>query len=534
MRPAEAAGAPPVRAVVTATRLSQPIVLRAGLHAPSRVLFGPHETNLARGRALSERHVAYYERRAAGGAGMIVTETASVTSDDWPYERTPLAADCGPGWAALAQAVRPHGTVVLAGLGHAGGQGSSAWSQQPLWAPSPVADVVSREVPAELDQTTIAGIVAGFAAGADRAMTAGLDGVEIDAGVFSLLRQFHSGLTNRRADGYGQDRLRLTREVLAAVRATIGDARILGLRLCCDKLAPWAGVTPQQAAGQVAALADLVDLLVVVRGGPFATGAYRPDAATPPAFNTDLARRMRRAAGGRVPVVLQGSVVDVADAERALGTAAADVVEMTRALIAEPDLVALVRAGQGHRVRPCVLCNQACQVRDVRNPLVSCIGEPASGHETVEPPLHGQAAAQVDVLVVGGGPAGLEGRARAGHPRAPGPAGRAHRPAGRDAADRGPGGRARSAGSADRLVGGRVSPARGTDLSEHRHRHRGDRPAPGSWPRRAARHRFGPGATRRSDRPARSLRHGDDPGPRRGRRPDGGGGGPSCGGRGRS
>nr|WP_261576035.1 mycofactocin system FadH/OYE family oxidoreductase 2 [Frankia gtarii] len=408
MRPAEAAGASPVRAVVTATRLSQPIGLRAGRRAPSRVLFGPHETNLGRGRALSERHVAYYERRAAGGAGMIVTETASVTSDDWPYERAPLAADCGPGWAALAQAVRPHGTVVLAGLGHAGGQGSSAWSQQPLWAPSPVADVVSREVPAELDQTTIAGIIAGFAAGAGRAMAAGLDGVEIDAGVFSLLRQFHSGLTNRRTDGYGQDRLRLTREVLTAVRASIGDARILGLRLCCDELAPWAGVTPQQAAGQVAALADLVDLLVVVRGGPFATGAYRPDAATPPAFNTDLARRMRRAAGGRVPVVLQGSVVDVADAERALATAAADVVEMTRALIAEPDLVALVRAGQGHRARPCVLCNQACQVRDVRNPLVSCIGEPASGHETVEPPLRGQAAAPVDVLVVGGGPAGLE------------------------------------------------------------------------------------------------------------------------------
>ncbi len=408
MRPGEPAGAPPVRAMVPPTGLSQPIVLRGGRRAPSRVLFGPHETNLGRGRALSERHVAYYGRRAAGGAGVIVTETASVTPDDWPYERAPLAADCGSGWAAVAQAIRPHGTVLLAGLGHAGGQGSSAWSQQPLWAPSPVADVVSREVPAELDQSAIAGIVAGFAAGADRAVAAGLDGVEIDAGVFSLLRQFHSGLTNRRADDYGRDRLRLTREVLTAVRAAIGDARILGLRLCCDELAPWAGITPDLAAGHVGALAGLVDLLVVVRGGPFATGAYRPDAATPPAFNTDLARRMRRAAAGRVPIVLQGSMVDAADAQQALDTAAADVVEMTRALIAEPDLVVLVRAGQGHRVRPCVLCNQACQVRDVRNPVVSCIGEPASGHETVEPRPGGRAAAPVDVLVVGGGPAGLE------------------------------------------------------------------------------------------------------------------------------
>jgi 2,4-dienoyl-CoA reductase-like NADH-dependent reductase (Old Yellow Enzyme family) len=71
------------------------------------VLFGPHETNLGRGRALSERHVAYYARRAAGGCGVVVTETASVHPSDHPYERSPLAADCGPGWAAVVAACRP-------------------------------------------------------------------------------------------------------------------------------------------------------------------------------------------------------------------------------------------------------------------------------------------------------------------------------------------------------------------------------------------------------------------------------------------
>src|SRR6476661_6570380 len=124
----------------------------AGHDVPSRVLFGPHETNLGDGRALSPRHVAYYERRARGGAGVIVTETASVHESDWPYERAPLAARCGSGWADVVAACRPHGTLVLAGLGHTGLQGSSAWSQAALWAPSRFPDPISRELPMEMEQ----------------------------------------------------------------------------------------------------------------------------------------------------------------------------------------------------------------------------------------------------------------------------------------------------------------------------------------------------------------------------------------------
>jgi 2,4-dienoyl-CoA reductase (NADPH2) len=391
-----------------APALAGPVVLR-GHTAPSRVLFGPHETNLARRRDISDRHVAYYARRAAGGAGVIVTETASVTADDWPYERAPLAADCGPGWAALAEAVRPHGTVVLAGLGHAGGQGSSAYSQSVLWAPSPVADAASRELPAELEQDGLDAIVAGFAAGAGLAVASGLAGVEVDAGPLALLRQFHSGLTNHRGDDYA-DRLRLTREVLTAVRAAIGAEKVLALRLCCDELAPWAGVTPEQAAEQVDALAGLglLDLLVVVRGGPYSTAAYRPTSHTAPTFNRDLCGAIRVAAAGRVAVALQGSVVDVAAAEAALTDGVADLVEMTRAQIADPELVAKTRAGVADRVRPCLLCNQACRVRDNRNPVVSCVGEPRSGHETEDSPVEGTDARPRVALVVGGGPAGLE------------------------------------------------------------------------------------------------------------------------------
>ena len=408
-------------------RLTGPVTL-AGRVAQSRVMFGPHETNLGfachhgashhrashdgaslgGGRGFSPRHVAYYERRAAGGAGLIVTETASVHASDWPYERAPLAAAAASGWRQIAAACQPRGTLVLASLGHTGLQGSSAYSQSVLWGPSGVPDPLTREVPMEMGTPEIDALTAGFAAAAGLAVTAGTDGVEIDAGARSLLRQFHSGLTNHRADGYGQDRLRLTREVLAAVRDAIGPRRILGLRLSCDELAPWAGVTPEAAAGQARELSGWLDLLVVVRGGPYSPTSYRPDGHTAPVFNATLARRIRDALDGAVPVVLQGSVAGPDDARDALDGGGCDLVEMTRAQIADAGLVGKLRRDRPGEVRPCLLCNQACQVRDPRNPLVSCVGDPRSGHETEDQPEEGRDPTPRDVLVVGGGPAGLE------------------------------------------------------------------------------------------------------------------------------
>ncbi len=264
----------------------------------------------------------------------------------------------------MAEACHPHGTLVLAGLGHCGGQGSSAYSQSVMWAPSRVADVVSREMPVAMeDGRTSMPLVAAFAAAARRAVASGLDGVEVDAGSCSLLRQFHSGLTNLRADRYGSDRLLLTTRVLEAVRAALGPDGCCPLRLCCDELAPWAGVTPEHAGDQVVALADPVDLVVVVRGGPFSASAYRPDAHTPAGFNLELCRANARGGGrpgrGR-PAGQRGRPVD--GPARRWTTGVADLVEMTRAQIAEPRLVALVRGRPGrpgpalHPLQPGLSC----------------------------------------------------------------------------------------------------------------------------------------------------------------------------------
>lgn len=403
----------------TAPSLGDPITL--GAHtAPSRALFGPHPTNLGDDRRFSVRHVAYYARRARGGAGLIVTEEAAVHPSDWPYERSPLAATAGDGWSAIATAVHAHGALCIAALGHTGGQGSSAYSQRELWAPSRVPEVASREVPKWMEDDDIAAVVDGFATAARTATTAGCDGIEINAGQHSLVRQFLSGLTNHRGDRWGEDKLTFARDVIAAARRGATPGALVGLRLSCDELAPWAGITPDHAVDIATALAPLVDYLVVVRGAIFSIEQTRPDLHQPPAFNRELCARIAAAvADTATPIVLQGSVVSVDDADAALADGTCELVEMTRAQIADPDLVTKARAdggaGRAH-IRPCLRCNQTCMVRDARNPIVTCVVEPSAGHETDDPDWERPDPVARRVLVVGAGPAGLEA-ARIAHAR---------------------------------------------------------------------------------------------------------------------
>ncbi|CAB4364555.1 MAG: mycofactocin system FadH/OYE family oxidoreductase 1 [Actinobacteria bacterium] len=388
-------------------RLLEPITLGAAT-APNRVMFGPHVTNLgALDRTFTARHTAYYERRARGGCGVVVVEAASVHDSDWPYERAPLASRAAEGWAEIATAVHAHGSLMIAGIDHAGGQGSSAYHQRELWAPSRVPEVNSREVPKWMEADDIAAVVAGFASAAKLAVDSGCDGVEINAGQHSLVRQFLSGLTNQRGDEWGQDRGLFARQVIGAVRGAIGTA-VVGLRLSCDELAPWAGITPEMAPEIAIALVGAgLDYVVVVRGSIFSAEKTRPDFHEPAGFNIDLCRAVK-AALPETPVFLQGSVVDWGQAEWALGEGVCDGVEMTRAQVADPDLVAKLISGQAQRIRPCLRCNQTCQVRDGRSPVVTCVGEPSSGRETEDPDWYAATARPRDVLVVGAGVAGLE------------------------------------------------------------------------------------------------------------------------------
>jgi mycofactocin system FadH/OYE family oxidoreductase 1 len=381
-------------------RLLQPLDLGART-APNRIMFGPHVTNLGDdARALPERWVRYHAERAGGGTGIVVAEGASVHPGDWPYERAPLASACGPGWNLLSDACHHHGGLMIAALDHNGGQGSSAYSQSELWAPSRVPEVNSREVPKWMESDDIEAVIAGFAAGARLAVDSG------------LIRQFLSGLTNQRGDEWGTDRTLLARRVIEVVRAAVGPGHVVGLRLSCDELAPWAGITPEMAPGIATELAGCgLDYVMVVRGSIFSIEKTRPDFHEPTGFNIELCRTVTiavRAAGLATKVILQGSIVDWGQAEWAIGDGVCDAVEMTRAQIADPNLVAKLVSGTPERIRPCIRCNQTCQVRDARNPIVTCVGEPSSGRETEDPAWYVPTTRPRDVVVVGGGVAGLE------------------------------------------------------------------------------------------------------------------------------
>jgi len=391
--------------------LVQPLSLGSRT-APNRVMFGPHVTNLGNDeRSFSADHVAYYERRAIGGCGVIVVEGASVHESDWPYERAPLASRCAVGWTSIAEACHRHGSLVIASLDHSGGQGSSAYSQQPLWAPSRVPEVNSREVPKWMEHHDIVAVVEGFGEATRLALGAGCDGIEINAGQHSLVRQFLSGLTNQRGDEYA-DRMLFARQVVQAVKgaalAVRADA-LVGLRLSCDELAPWAGITPEMAPEIARELCELgIDYVVVVRGSIFSIEKTRPDFHEPTGFNIDVCRSIRSVLPARVAVFLQGSIVDVGQAEWAIGDGVCDAVEMTRAQIADPDLVQKISNDQQVQIRPCIRCNQTCQVRDARNPIVTCVAEPTSGHETQDPDWYTTTSLPRHITVVGAGVAGLE------------------------------------------------------------------------------------------------------------------------------
>ena len=207
----------------------------------NRIVFAAHLTNYAADGLPTEQHAAYYGARAAGGAGLIITEEHSTHPTDWPYEK--LIHGFNPevlnGYRRITEAVHAHGVPIFAQINHNGGQASGMYSRLPVWAPSPVPDPLFREVPKAVDHLEIAAIVEGYATVAERCVAGGFDGIELQCSHSSIVRGFLSPATNHRDDEYGgtlAGRARLLGEIIDAVRAAIGPECALGVRLCGDEL----------------------------------------------------------------------------------------------------------------------------------------------------------------------------------------------------------------------------------------------------------------------------------------------------------
>lgn len=385
-----------------------------GLELPNRIVFGAHPTNFAKKNMLTEQHVAYYRERAKGGAGMIVLEEQLVHPSDLPYAKALFGykEEIVPGYRQIAQAVHRHGTVVVAQLNHSGMQSEGSTAMRELWAPSAVPDVVSREVPKAMEERDIQEVIAGFAKVAGHVAEGGLDGVELNAAQFSLVRQFMSPLTNHRTDRYGGDpgnRLRFCIEILQAIREVLGKDRLLGIRLCGDEFAPWGGLTPQDAAAIARELErlNILDYITVAVGSLYSLQLSMATYYSEPGPAVDAAAGIKAAV--KLPVFAEGRIHRPEYAAGLIREGLLDGVYMNRALICDPELPAKLGSAENDRVRECLSCNQGCQVRRSMGKPLSCILNPLAGVESKEELQRiNQVAVPKKVLVVGGGPGGME------------------------------------------------------------------------------------------------------------------------------
>lgn len=390
----------------------------------NRVVFSAHLTNYAQDGLPTAQHAAYYEARAKGGAGLIITEEHSTHPTDWPYEKLihGFHRRVIPGYRAITEAVHRHGVPVFAQINHNGGQASSMYSRLPVWAPSPVPDPLFREVPKAVNIREIAEIVAGYALVAGHCREGGFDGIELQCSHSSIVRGFLSGATNLRTDSYGgslENRARILFDIVDAVREAVGPDLALGVRLCGDEFIE--GGTTIDEAVEVARMVQAhgkVDYINTSIGVATAT-LFMIEASmhVPPGYSLFIPNAIRQAVD--IPVVGVGRFKDPLQAERAIADGHCDLVGAVRAQIADPDFVRKARIGDHDSTRLCLSCNQECVGRMGLNRWLGCIENPATGRESV--PSVGSVvltARPKDVMVVGAGPAGLQAAisaARHGH-----------------------------------------------------------------------------------------------------------------------
>jgi 2,4-dienoyl-CoA reductase (NADPH2) len=385
--------------------------LRLGpITVANRIVFSAHLTNYASGGMPTEQHAAYYAARAAGGAGLIITEEHSTHVTDWPYEKLIHGFDPAviAGYRRITDAVHAHGVPIFAQLNHNGGQASSMYSRLPVWAPSPVPDPLFREVPKAVEPHEIDEIVRGYATVARHCVSGGFDGIELQCSHSSIVRGFLSPVTNRRTDGYGgplRNRARLLLEIVEAVREAVGPGLALGVRICGDELIE--GGTGIEEAVEVARMVDAtgrVDYINTSIGVATAT-LYMIEASmqVPPGYAMFIPSAIRQQVG--VPVVGVGRFKDPLQADRALEEGLCDLVGVVRGQIADPDFAAKARSGHATDVRTCLSCNQECVGRMGLNRWLGCIENPRTGREAVPLPAPGRRST---VVVGGGGPGGLQ------------------------------------------------------------------------------------------------------------------------------
>ena len=377
----------------------------------NRIMMTPMGTNYGEQTGeMSFLHIDYYTERAKGGVGLIMVENASVDSPLGSNGTTQIRIDHDnymPRFFKLCETLHAHGACVGVQLNHAG---ASAQSKRTNMQPVSASDIPSRvggDIPRALTTDEIYTIVDKFAEAAKRAVTAGFDAVEIQAGHGYLLNQFLSPTTNDRTDEFGgskENRARFTTLVLKAVRETVGENIPIFLGISADELAE-GGNTLDDTLEIVEYFKDYVDVFDV-SAGLTCSIQYQYDADyLPDGWKSYMSKSIKEKTGK--PCQTSGNIREPEVANRILEDGEADLIAIGRGLIADPEWVNKVEFGDECDIRKCISCNIGCAGNRIGvNRPIRCTVNPTvnSGFDYKKKKVN----KPCNVVVIGGGTAGLE------------------------------------------------------------------------------------------------------------------------------
>jgi len=381
----------------------------------NRVVLAPHTTGFAApGGYLTEREAAYQAARAKGGVALTALGTNVVhRSSTLDYGVLANFDDSYiAGYKLVSDAVHQYGAKIFAQLNH---QASAAVRQDSpayLVAPSPFASYLHNEIPQEMSRALIDEIARAFGGAAERCKRGGIDGVLVHAAHGYLLNQFLSPLTNRRMDEYGgslENRMRALLDVLQSVRGATGAAYPIGVRLSVDEYVD-GGLTLDDSLEiakrlDASGLVDYLDISAGVGYDLYSEAKHYPSMQFSPLTWVELAAEIKRAV--KIPVACAGRIATPDEAEALLRAGKMDLVQMARAIIAEPEWVNKARGNRADEIRPCMYISSGCLGRLHRGLGISCAQNPTVGRERE---FSNIARAEIPkrVLVIGGGPAGMQ------------------------------------------------------------------------------------------------------------------------------
>jgi 2,4-dienoyl-CoA reductase-like NADH-dependent reductase (Old Yellow Enzyme family)/thioredoxin reductase len=390
------------------------------IEIPNRLVVSPMVTDYCnKDGTATERYIAYHEAKAKGGWGLIITE-------DYAVDPSGKGFSCVAGlWddsqiashSELTKKVHKYKSKIFAQIYHCGRQTSHLVTECSLLAPSPIPCPAMQELPDEMTIDEIQKMVEKFGDTALRAKKAGFDGVEIHGAHGYLIAEFMSPYSNKRSDQYGGhllNRVRFPLEIVANIRAKVGKNFGIGFRISSDEFVPGGRTIEDTKA--IAVLLEKAGVHVLhVSAGVYASAhTIVPPSATPHGWLAGYAEEVKKVVS--IPVITVGRINDPFVADSIIAAGKADFVAMGRASLADPEFPKKAAAGKFDEIRPCIACNEACIGILFMDQPIGCVLNPTLGKEAelvIKP-----AATKKKVLVVGGGPAGMEAAAtaaKAGH-----------------------------------------------------------------------------------------------------------------------